>query len=379
MEEDHFVRMASAVLAIFCSLGMAVRAEVFNSEHYRLEVTTVVNGLRSPWGLAFLPDGRMIVTERAGGIRIVTPAGKMSPRLSGTPEAYARNQGGMLDVAVDPEFFGNDIIYFSFAEPGVRGVGTAVARARLVVAENRLDDVRVIFRQTPKSRGGRHFGSRLVFSRNDKLFITLGERGQRDRAQDFTINRGNVVRIRPDGTAPHDNPFVGKPGFRTEVWSYGHRNPQGAALHPKTGRLWIHEHGAMGGDEINIPLPGRNYGWPVIAYGRHYSGDKIGVGTHKKGMEQPIYYWDPSIAPSGMAFYTGDAFPKWRGNLFVGSLKFRLLARLTLKGETVVKEEHLLKGFGERIRDVRQGPDGLLYLLTDSGDGRILRVAPAAP
>ena len=379
MEEHHIVRIAGAAFVIFCSLGVAVRAEVFNSEYYRLEVTTVVNGLRSPWGLAFLPDGRMIVTERAGGIRIVTPSGKMSPRLSGMPEVYARNQGGMLDVAVDPVFSANNFIYFSFAEPGVGGAGTAVARARLVVTGNRLDDVKVIFRQTPKSHGGRHFGSRLVFSRNDKLFITLGERGQRDRAQDFTINRGNVVRIRPDGTAPHDNPFFSKPGYRSEVWSYGHRNPQGAALHPKTGRLWIHEHGAMGGDEINIPLPGRNYGWPVIAYGRHYSGNKIGVGTHKKGMEQPIYYWDPSIAPSGMAFYAGDAFPKWRGNLFVGALKFRLLVRLTLKGETVVKEEHLLKGFGERIRDVRQGPDGLLYLVTDSNDGRILRVAPAAP
>ncbi|MFP6704867.1 MAG: PQQ-dependent sugar dehydrogenase [Alphaproteobacteria bacterium] len=358
---------------------MAVRAEVFDSEHYRLEVTTVVDGLGSPWGLAFLPKGRMIVTERVGGIRIVTLTGKLSPRLSGTPEVYDLNQGGMLDVAVDPEFSVNNFIYFSFAEPGLGGGGTAVARARLVVAGNRLDDMEVIFRQTPKSHGGRHFGSRLVFSRDGKLFITLGERGQRDRAQDFTINRGNVVRIRPDGTVPNDNPFVSKPGYRSEVWSYGHRNPQGAAMHPKTGRLWIHEHGAMGGDEINIPLPGLNYGWPVIAYGQHYSGNKIGDGTHKKGMEQPIYYWDPSIAPSGMAFYTGDVFPKWRGNLFVGALKFRLLVRLTLKGETIVKEEHLLKGFGERIRDVRQGPDGLLYLLTDSNDGRILRVAPAEP
>ena len=371
--------VGSAVFAIFFSLSVAVRAEVFDSEHYRLEVTTVVDGLGSPWGLAFLPKGRMIVTERVGGIRIVTLTGKLSPRLSGTPEVYDLNQGGMLDVAVDPEFSVNNFIYFSFAEPGLGGGGTAVARARLVVAGNRLDDMEVIFRQTPKSHGGQHFGSRLVFSRDGKLFITLGERGQRDRAQDFTINRGNVVRIRPDGTVPNDNPFVSKPGYRSEVWSYGHRNPQGAALHPKTGRLWIHEHGAMGGDEINIPLPGLNYGWPVIAYGQHYSGNKIGDGTHKKGMEQPIYYWDPSIAPSGMAFYTGDVFPKWRGNLFVGALKFRLLVRLTLKGETIVKEEHLLKGFGERIRDVRQGPDGLLYLLTDSNDGRILRVAPAEP
>ena len=246
--------VASVVLAIIFSLGVAVRAEVFNSKHYRLKVTTVVDGLVSPWGLAFLPKGRMIVTERVGGIRIVTPKGKLSPRLSGTPEVYDLNQGGMLDVAVDPEFSVNNFIYFSFAEPGLEGGGTAVARARLVVAGNRLEDMKVIFRQTPKSHGGRHFGSRLVFSRDGKLFITLGDRGQRDRAQDFTINRGNVIRIEPDGTVPNDNPFVSKPEYRSEVWSYGHRNPQGAALHPKTGRLWIHEHGAMGGDEINIPL-----------------------------------------------------------------------------------------------------------------------------
>ena len=319
----------------------------------------------------------MIVTERPGGIRIVTPTGKIGPRLSGTPEVYDLNQGGMLDVAVDPAFSINNFIYFSYAEPGLGGGGTAVARARLVVTGNRLDDEKVIFRQTPKSHGGRHFGSRLVFSRDGNLFITVGERGQRDRAQNFAINRGNVVRIRPDGSVPLDNPFVNKTAYRPEVWSYGHRNPQGAALHPESGHLWIHEHGAMGGDEVNIPLPGRNYGWPVIAYGLHYSGEKIGVGTHKKGMEQPIYYWDPSIAPSGMAFYTGDAFPKWRGNLFVGALKFRLLVRLTLEGETVIAEERLLQGLGERIRDVRQGPDGFIYLLIDSSDGRILRLSPA--
>ena len=372
-----WLRIAATIIAIFFSLGGDVHAEVFNTEHYRLKVTTVVDGLDSPWGLAFLPDGNMIVTERPGGIRIVTPTGKIGPRLSGTPEVYDLNQGGMLDVAVDPAFSINNFIYFSYAEPGLGGGGTAVARARLVVTGNRLDDVKVIFRQTPKSHGGRHFGSRLVFSRDGNLFITVGERGQRDRAQNFTINRGNIVRIRPDGSVPLNNPFVNKTAYRPEVWSYGHRNPQGAALHPESGHLWIHEHGAMGGDEVNIPLPGRNYGWPVIAYGLHYSGEKIGVGTHKKGMEQPIYYWDPSIAPSGMAFYTGDAFPKWRGNLFVGALKFRLLVRLTLKGQTVVAEERLLQGLGERIRDVRQGPDGLIYLLIDSSDGRILRLSPA--
>jgi len=283
----------------------------------------------------------------------------------------------MLDVALDPQFSQNKLVYLSYAEPGEGGAGTAVARSRLDISGNRLTDLQIIFRQTPKSGGGRHFGSRLVFSRDGNLFITVGERGQRDRTQDFTINRGQVIRIRPDGTIPPGNPFTGRAGYRPEVWSYGHRNPQGAALHPMTGRLWIHEHGARGGDEINIPRPGRNYGWPVIAFGRHYSGGKIGVGTHKEGMEQPIYYWDPSIAPSGMAFYAGDRFPKWHGNLFVGALKFRLLVRLVLDGESVVKEERILDGLNERIRDVRQGPDGYLYLLTDSNDGRILRIEPA--
>ncbi len=370
-------------IAIFAAIlfVLAVKptaaAETLDSEHYRLRVVTVVSGLRSPWGLAFLPDGGMIVTERDGAVRLVSRQGRLAPPLAGAPEVFASGQGGMLDVALDPNFQSNKLIYLSYAEPGEGGAGTAVARARLDAAGNRLDGLRVIFRQLPKSHGGQHFGSRLVFARDGKLFITIGERGQRRLTQDFSINRGQVIRINPDGTVPEDNPFVGRPGYRSEVWSYGHRNPQGAALHPDTGKLWIHEHGARGGDEINLPDAGKNYGWPVIAYGRHYSGEKIGVGSHKAGLEQPLYYWDPSIAPSGMAFYTGAAFPKWRGNLFVGALKFRLVARLTLDGEKVVAEERILDGLGQRIRDVRQGPDGLLYLLTDSGDGKILRVEPA--
>ncbi|MBT4490202.1 MAG: PQQ-dependent sugar dehydrogenase [Rhodospirillaceae bacterium] len=371
-------------LTLSALLGCAIPASAgqsYNSTHYELRLVTIAEGLRSPWGLAFLPGGGMLVTERAGGIRIIPAAGQMSPRLAGAPAVYPYGQGGMLDVALDPDYAANNLIYLSYAEPGTSGrggSGTAVARARLDIAGNRLRDLTVIFRQMPKSSGGRHFGSRLVFARDGRLFITIGERGQRERAQDFTINRGQVVRINPDGTIPADNPFVNKAGYRGEVWSHGHRNPQGAALHPRTGKLWTVEHGAMGGDEINIPLPGRNYGWPVIAYGRHYSGYKIGVGSRAEGMEQPAYYWDPSIAPSGMAFYTGDRFPKWRGNLFVGALKFRLLVRLTLDGEKVIAEERLLEDLEERIRDVRQGPDGLIYLLTDSGDGRILRLEPVA-
>jgi glucose/arabinose dehydrogenase len=376
-------RSAGKALATFVALVLlgapAAAAETYESRHYALRVVTVAEDLARPWGLAFLPDGRMLVTEREGRIRIVAKNGRLSPPLVGAPRVYARGQGGMLDVALDPDFRENALVYLSYAEPGEGGAGTAVARARLDLAGNRLADLTVVFRQEPKTGGGRHFGSRLVFARDGRLFLTIGERGERERAQDFTINRGQVIRIEPDGSIPEDNPFVGKAGYRPEVWSYGHRNPQGAALHPATGALWLHEHGARGGDEVNIPRAGRNYGWPIIAYGRHYSGFRIGVGTRKEGLEQPIYFWDPSIAPSGMAFYTGEVFPEWQGNLLVGALKFRLLARLELEGEKVVGEERLLEDLGERIRDVRQGPDGYVYLLTDSKDGRILRLEPAEP
>ncbi len=349
---------ALVLLAFVCLLAARAPALAlpYKSEHYALRLVTVAEGLSYPWGLAFLPDGNMLVTERKGRLRIVAPSGRLSPPLDGVPEVYAVGQGGLLDVALDPHFAQTGRIYLSHAEPSTSGVGTAVARARLDAAGNRLLDFQVIFRQHPKSPGGRHFGSRLVFAADGRLFVTVGERGQRQRAQDVGVNRGQVIRIAPDGSIPHNNPFVGKPGHRPEIWSYGHRNPQGAALHPVTGALWIHEHGAQGGDEVNVPQAGRNYGWPIIAYGRHYSGGRIGVGTHKRGMEQPIHYWDPSIAPSGMAFYTGDKFPKWRGDLLVGALKFRLLVRLTLEGGKVAGEECLLVGLGERIRDVRQGP-----------------------
>jgi glucose/arabinose dehydrogenase len=371
--------IALVAVAVLAGAAAAVAAETYESQHYTLRVVTIASGLEHPWGLAFLPSGGMIVTERDGRIRTVSDNGRLSPPLQGAPKVYASGQGGMLDIALDPDFQRNHAIYISYAEPGEGGAGTAVARARLDTAGNRLSDLEVVFRQVPKSSGGRHFGSRLVFGRDGRLFITVGERGQRDRAQDFAINRGQVIRIAPDGSIPADNPFVGKAGYRPEVWSYGHRNPQGAALHPATGKLWIHEHGARGGDEINVPEPGRNYGWPIIAYGRHYSGGRIGVGTKKEGLEQPIHYWDPSIAPSGMAFYTGDKFPHWRGNLLVGALSFRLVSRLVLNGEKVVEEERILQALDERIRDVRQGPDGYVYLLTDSDDGRILRIEPVGP
>lgn len=369
-------RLVAAFLVLLS--GTPLSAEVYKTEHYDLRVTTVADRLDHPWGLAFLPDGRMLVTERnTGAIRIVTQNGDVSAPLAGTPTVYASGQGGMLDVAVDPAFNNNHFIYFSFAEPGPGGAGTVVGRGRLDAATAALRDVQILFRQQPKTNGGRHFGSRLVFAPDGQLFITVGERGESERAQDFSINRGQVIRINPDGSIPADNPFVGKPGYRPETWSVGHRNPQGAALNPDSGKLWINEHGAKGGDEINIPAAGKNYGWPVITYGVDYSGAKIGVGTHKDGMEQPIYYWDPSIAPSGMAFYSGDKFPKWRGNAFVGALKFQLLVRLTLDGENVIGEERLLQGLKRRIRAVVDGPDGYLYLLVDHDPGQILRVEPA--
>jgi len=342
-----------------------------------VSVETVAGGLEHPWALAFLPDGRMLVTERPGRLRIVERDGRVSEPLVGVPEVLARGQGGLLDVAVDPRFVENGLVYLSYAEPGASGMaGTAVARGRL--GAGRLEDVRVIYQQQPKVRSSLHFGSRLVFSRDGTLFVTQGDRGAyRDGAQDLSVGFGKIVRIVPDGSVPRDNPFVGRAAARPEIWSYGHRNIQSAALHPRTGQLWTVEHGARGGDELNRPEAGKNYGWPVITYGTDYSGASIGEGTAKSGMEQPVYYWDPVIAPSGMTFYTGDAFPEWKGSIFIGSLHPGLLVRLTLEDGRVAREERYLGDLRERIRDVRQGPDGLLYLLTDSGDGRILRVRPA--
>jgi glucose/arabinose dehydrogenase len=346
----------------------------FRSKQGPIRVTTVATGLENPWALAFLPDGRMLVTERPGRLRIVARDGTLSAPLAGVPAVAARGQGGLLDVILDPDHSRNRVIYLSYSEPGEGGAGTAVARATLT--DTGLQGLTVIFRQEPKHGGAGHFGSRLVFARDGNLFVTLGERQQRQYAQDLMRHWGKVVRIRPDGTVPPDNPFVGRSDARPEIWSYGHRNPQGAALHPVTGQLWTVEHGAMGGDEINTPKPGRNYGWPVVTYGVDYSGAKIGEGTTKDGMEQPLHYWDPSIAPSGMAFYTGDRFPAWKGSLFVGALRGTMLVRLSLDGEKVVGEERLLEGIDERIRDVRQGPDGYLYLVTDMPKGRVVRMEP---
>jgi glucose/arabinose dehydrogenase len=319
----------------------------------------------------------MLVTERPGRLRLVDRDGRVSEPLGGVPPVAARGQGGLLDVALDPRFAENRVVYLSYSEPGTSGTaGTAVARGRL--GEGRLEDVRVIYQQQPKVQSPNHFGSRLVFARDGTLFVTQGDRfTQREGAQDLSVGFGKIVRISPDGSVPADNPFVGRADARPEIWSYGHRNVQSAALDPTTGQLWTVEHGARGGDELNHPEAGKNYGWPVITYGVDYSGATIGEGTAKPGMEQPVYYWDPVIAPSGMTFYTGDAYPGWKGSLFIGSLRPGLLVRLIVEAGRVTREERYLGDLGERIRDVRQGPDGLLYLLTDSSNGRILRLPTA--
>ena len=354
----------------------------FPSEAGMVTVEPAAHGLQHPWSLAFLPDGRMLVTERPGRLRVVSTKGEIGPAISGLPEILAKGQGGLLDVILATDYAESGVIFFSYGEPRHGGNGTAVARARLLLKgdSGALDQLQVIFRQQPTIESGVHFGSRLVLARDGTLFVTLGDRGsQREPAPRSDNHLGKIVRIHTDGRVPADNPYLQVAGARPELWSVGHRNVQGAALHPVTGALWTTEHGAQGGDELNAPMAGRDYGWPIITYGIDYSGKKIGEGiTEKAGLEQPLWHWTPSIAPSGLAFYNSDRFPAWRGNLFAGSLKFGLLVRLTLDGEKVLHEERLLTGLGQRIRDVRSGPDGALYLLTDAFDGSILRVTLAA-
>lgn len=364
-------------LIAFLLLPQVLAAKPTQTGQQAIDYQVVTEGLEHPWSLAFLPDGRFLITERPGRLRMIESDGRLLPQvIGGLPKIEASGQGGLLDVVLHPDFKNNRWVYFSYNEAGRGGMGTAVARGRL--QGMRLHDTEVLFRLAPKSSTSYHFGSRLVFDRQGHLFITLGDRGDRPRAQDLSDHAGSVIRLNDDGSIPADNPFVGLTDVRPEIYSYGHRNIQGATLDPKSGRLWTHEHGPQGGDEINLPEAGMNYGWPVITYGVNYGiGTRIGEGTEKPGMAQPLYYWDPSIAPSGMAFYQGDAFPAWRGDLFVGSLKFRLLVRLRIQDGKVLHEERMLKGELGRIRDVRLGPDGLLYLLTDEDDGRLIRLTPA--
>ena len=338
----------------------------------------VAEGLEHPWALAFLPGepaGRMLVTERAGRLRIVSADGKITAPLTGVPTVHSVNQGGLLDVVAAPDFQRSRTVFLSFAQPASGGARTAVASAQL--GDGKLENVKVIFAQTDIVSGGHHFGSRIAVARDGSLFITTGERyTEKDRAQSLQSHLGKVIHINADGSVPKDNPFVGNAAARGEIWSYGHRNMQGAAIHPVTGKLWTHEHGPRGGDEINIPQAGKNYGWPVIGYGIDYSGLRMHETTAKVGMEQPLHYWVPSIAPSGMAFYTAERFPQWKNSLFVGALAGEHLARLTLDGERVISEERLLGERRERIRDVRQGPDGYIYVITDEKNGKLLRISP---
>jgi glucose/arabinose dehydrogenase len=370
-------RCACLLTIVIGLLSAPAVAQVNSSSKHRFFVKTVTAGLEHPWSLAFLPDGRMLVTERPGRLRFVNADGRLDPRpISGLPPIAAVGQGGLLDVVLHPEYSKNKWLYFSYAGPGEGGQGTEVARAKL--DGHALRDLQVLFRMQPKTRTGHHFGSRLVFDRAGFLYITLGDRGEMERAQRLDDHAGSVIRLHDDGRVPQDNPFVGRPGARPEKFTLGNRNMQGAALNPRTGELWTHEHGPQGGDEINVMRAGVNYGWPIITYGRNYvTGTKIGEGTAKPGMAQPIHVWTPSIAPSGMAFYTGTRFPGWADNLFAGALRGEMLVRIEWQGERIVGEERLLEGAVGRIRDVRSGPDGYLYLLTDSPDGRLLRLEPA--
>jgi glucose/arabinose dehydrogenase len=374
----HKFVLATCLTISACSSGADAPAKA--AVVGNLKVTTVADGLDQPWGMAFLPDGRLLVTEKPGRLRLVAGTGRKSEPLVGVPKVFAGGQAGLLDVALDPEFASNRYVYLSYSEPREEGKSaTAVGRGQLNEAADRLDSFTVIFQQQPAKPGSGHYGSRLAFARDGRLFVTLGERQQfRDEAQNLATDLGKVVRIERDGRIPADNPFAGRNDARPEIWSYGHRNVQGAAIHPQTGELWTDEHGPMGGDELNVDRAGRNYGWPVITYGREYSGAKITDLTSKPGMEQPVHYWVPSIATSGLLFYTGNLFPEWRGNAFVGGMKTGTVARLELDGEKVVKEERLLEGKVDgRVRDLEQGPDGAIYLLVGDGNGRLLRVEPA--
>jgi glucose/arabinose dehydrogenase len=376
------VALAVAILlAVSFLIASGTRGEqpVYGSSAGELEVRTIARGLANPWALAFLPDGKMLVTERPGRMRIVTTEGQISPPLKGVPEVWASGQGGLLDVVTDKSFAQNRTIYFCFAERTDGGGRTTISRAKLNEGNGRLDDVKIIFRQQGPLSSGNHYGCRIAQAEDGNLFVALGDHfTHRDQAQNLGNHLGKLIRITPDGSAPAGNPFEGRTDAKPEIWSYGHRNIQALAINPASGELWEIEHGPRGGDEVNIVGKGKNYGWPVIGYGVDYSGAKIHNSTAKDGMEQPVKYWVPSIAPSGMAFYTGKLFPKWSGSLFTGALRSSMLVRLTLNGNAVTSEERLLRNLNERIRDVRQGPDGALWLLTDSSAGRILRVAPAA-
>ena len=373
----------AAALALLAFVPVSLEAQTFQSEEHGFRVVTVAEGLEHPWSVAFLPNGDLLVTERPGRLRLVRNGVVQPQPIEGVPAVVARGQGGLLDVVLHPSFAQNQLVYLSYSKPSGSGAVTGVVRGRF--DGTRLTDVEEIFEGSNFSEGGNHFGSRLVFDDEGYLFITVGDRaappslgtGESHPAQDLSTHAGTVVRLHDDGRVPDDNPFVGQANAKPEIWSYGHRSLQGLALDAE-GRLWESEHGPQGGDELNLIRPGLNYGWPVIGYGVNYGGAVIHESTEREGMEQPVHYWVPSIATSGLTIYDGDAFPGWRGNAFLGALRAQLVSRVILEDGRAVREERLLEGFGERIRDVRTGPDGFIYLLTDSPDGRVLRLEPTS-
>ena len=379
----HFRRFqvssVGGLLSFFPFLLLGVESahpQAVRSQEHSFQVESVASGLSHPWGLAFLPGGDVLVTERTGNLRLIRSGQLLDQPVGGLPAIEEYGQGGLLGITLHPRFESNGWIYLSYAGEGNGGYSTEVLRARLEGTQ--LEEVRLIFQAQPKTGGGNHFGSRLVFARDGTLFISLGERGERSAAQYLGDHRGSLIRVNDDGSVPEDNPFVGQDRVRPEIYTYGNRNMQGLALNPFSGEIWAHEHGPQGGDEVNIMYSGTNYGWPIITYGVNYGiGTKIGEGTHKEGMAQPIHKWVPSIAPSGMTFYSGEKFPNWKGDLFVGSLKFGLLVRLEVEGDRITAEERMLDNTYGRIRDVAQGPDGHLYLLTDERDGQLLKLTPS--
>lgn len=366
----------AAALLLYEPLAASAQPQSVEAKAGTIDVETVAGGLVHPWALTFLPDGRMLVTERAGRLRIVSEEGALGDPVQGVPEVFNQGQGGLLDVELDPDFDSNAMVYLSFAEPGEGGASTAVARGRL--EGDALRDTEVIFSQQPKLEGENHFGGRLAFWTDGTLFVTMGERFQFEPAQDLSNHLGTIARINPDGSVPDDNPFVGREDALPEIWSYGHRNIEGAFVHPETGTLWAHEMGPHGGDELNIPRAGANYGWPVVSWGRHYDfvddgSDIPDPPTHPE-FADAVYYWNPVISPSGVLYYTGEMFPEWQNNVLIGGLSSKALIRLTLDGNEVASEERI--DMGVRIREVAQGPDGAVYVLTDQEDGEILRLTP---
>ena len=373
---SKFLVLALVMTLLVTSAHGQTKNKTFKTEKTTINVEVIANDLAHPWGMTMLPNNKILVTERSGTLKLIDPVNGKVQNVLGVPRVRANGQGGLLDIAADPDFESNRTVFITFSDASTPNVtGTAVASATFTETPRpRLNNVKTIYSMQKKTAGGRHFGSRIVFGKDGNLFITTGDRGDRPRAQDPFDAAGKVLRITKDGSIPADNPFADGRDALPEIWSIGHRNPQGATLNDETGDLWTLSHGARGGDEINIPKAGKNYGWPIISYGVHYSGGKIGKGTSATGLEQPIYYWDPSIAPSGFDFYQGDLIPQWKGNLFAGALKDQLLSRLEIEDNKVIHEEQILEGDYGRIRDVRSFHDGALWLLTDDSEGMLLRL-----